>query len=603
MSKKPDQLKSENNEISAINWSGRSRIYFFLTLLFIISALYFLFFANYVFFYQENQSLFVYSPDYFHQFAVKPGGLLEYAGNFFTQFYFSPVYGSLILSGLFTLLAIVFLKIIRKINCDSPFLIPFMVLPSSLLILLQSDFNYLIHNNLGFILVALYFLFSIVTDNRNKRYLLIVAFPVFFYLTGAYAWIYLGMIVLYYSVTKEIVNTLLLLVIASLTLIFFKKVVSLQPLDSLLDYPLPPKEYFKNPVLLYLLFGFYIVFPSVIRGFSLIKIKKEYGNFFSVYPVLILFSLTIFIQSRLYNAADVNLFKLEKLFFSRDWDGVIKLQESVKLRNVVAQYYYNTALSEKDQLCNRLFFGRQDFGPNSIMVQWDSKVNLNKIFRGAYFFYAIGLVNEAHRWAFESMVTYGYRPENLKLLIKTNLINGHYSIAEKYIYVLKRTLHYRSLASGYEKMLYHPELVRSDPELGGKIRLQPREDFPVRLKDQQANVILLLQSNPGNKRAFEYMIAWFMLERNTAKVVEEIKKMKGMGYASLPRHIEEAALYFNSKSGKVADLGGLSFSPEGENRYTQFESAGLQITNVASSGNTKMVKTFGNTFWFYLEFK
>jgi hypothetical protein len=33
-------------------------------------------------------------------------------------------------------------------------------------------------------------------------------------------------------------------------------------------------------------------------------------------------------------------------------------------------------------------------------------------------------MNEAHRWAYEDMVTFGVRPENLKVLARTSLISG-----------------------------------------------------------------------------------------------------------------------------------------------------------------------------------
>ena len=182
----------------------------------------------------------------------------------------------------------------------------------------------------------------------------------------------------------------------------------------------------------------------------------------------------------------------------QDWDGVIKTQETCQLSNLIAEYYYNLALAEKGLLCERMFFGRQDFRTRSLIIPWDSQAGINNIFRGVYFFYAIGMINEAHRWAFESMVMQGYRPENIKLLIKTNLINGHYKIAEKYINVLKKTWHYRKWAEKYESMLNNPESIKSNPELGEKIRIRPVADFSIRIKNPQTNIPALLMSNPDN---------------------------------------------------------------------------------------------------------
>ena len=133
--------------------------------------------------------------------------------------------------------------------------------------------------------------------------------------------------------------------------------------------------------------------------------------------------------------------KLERLIFEEKWDEAIRFQEKKPARNLIGEYFYNIALSETDQLCDRLFYGPQDFLAGSLVLPWgDAHLN-----RGGYFYYAIGLMNEAHRWAYEEMVVYGYRPQNIRMLAKTSLINGDYTMARKYINILKRTIYYRKL--------------------------------------------------------------------------------------------------------------------------------------------------------------
>jgi len=172
-------------------------------------------------------------------------------------------------------------------------------------------------------------------------------------------------------------------------------------------------------------------------------------------------------------------------------------------------------------------------------------------------------------------------------------------MARKYINILKKTMNYRDLAKKYEKMAGNPELIEADPELGGKRKLLPVKDFIVKLKNQQENVLLLLQANPGNRQAFEYMMAWFMLERNVDNVCNEIQKMKGMGYTRLPRHIEEAAVWYSSYSGRLPDLGGLKISDETIKRFAEYRRAASQTD--PGKGNIKKIS--GNTFWYYLEFR
>ncbi len=153
-------------------------------------------------------------------------------------------------------------------------------------------------------------------------------------------------------------------------------------------------------------------------------------------------------------------------------------------------------LSEKGELCSRMFFGRQSHGSMSLTLKRDD----DQSYRAIYFYYAVGFTGEAHHLAYEQMVQHGYRPENIKMLIKTELINGNFKIAERYINVLKKTLHYKNWAEKYEKMLFKPELVNSDPELGEKIRLLPEKDFYI-VTDDFRNIEMLLQVNPDNRNS------------------------------------------------------------------------------------------------------
>jgi hypothetical protein len=147
----------------------------------------------------------------------------------------------------------------------------------------------------------------------------------------------------------------------------------------------------------------------------------------SVFPVTVLILLWFYDQE----ASTVK--KFDRMAYSRDWDGIIRLNEKLQSTGIVQQYYYNLALSEKGQLCSRMFFAPQSFGSMALTLSRDSEES----FRAMYFYYAVGLTCEAHHLAYELMVQHGYRPENIKMLIRTELINGNFRIAERYINVLK----------------------------------------------------------------------------------------------------------------------------------------------------------------------
>lgn len=571
-------------------------------MLFLISAVYLYFFRNSLFFYQENTSLFVLSGEYLQKFIVKPGGVLECTGNFLTQGYFSPLYGALLLALINILFYSLLLKTGRKLTVIISFVRILALIPPCLLLLLQTRYEHFMYHNLGFLLVALYFLLAISSDKRSVRLISISLFPLFYYLAGSFALIFIG-IYLCYSLIYEngifrFIMPAVLLLISFISFLVFRDFLFLQPVKNLTGYPVPFTSISMLPGLLVFLFGLLILFPLLVKSSDLIKKGKNYFYIVSAAVVLTVFLITVLSLIRLYNPDLVRIIQLEQMVVEQDWDGIIRQQENSPTVNIIGQYYYNLALSEKGILCDRMFYSRQDFGSKALSLPRNNE-NYN---RALYFYYTIGLINEARHIAYESMVAYGYRPENIKMLIKTELINGNYRVAEKYINDLKKTLNYRRWAEKYEKMLFNPVAVRANPELGGKIMLLPQTDFFIRPDDRE-NVNLLFLANPLNLKAFEYKIAWMLLEKDYKSAVNEIRIMKILGYKSIPRHLEEAVVGYTNITKLVPDLGGLTVRPEVETNFREYGSVYNLYSGKKELLEPEMRKVGGHTLWYYLQFK
>ena len=171
--------------------------WFILAMFFIMASCYFFFFGGYILFFQEQQSLFLYTASYLTDFFVKPGGLLDLSGRFLTQFYISKFAGSIILAVILTIPAIILAYINRRLIPGSPFSVFLLLVPSCLLLLMQTHYYHLMMYNLGFLLVLIYFLLWVATEKKTLKYLLLAFFPLFFYITGAYAVIFICLLILY----------------------------------------------------------------------------------------------------------------------------------------------------------------------------------------------------------------------------------------------------------------------------------------------------------------------------------------------------------------------------------------------------------------------
>jgi hypothetical protein len=564
---------------------------------------YFCFVANYVLFFQETQSLFIFSGEYLHQYLLKPGGLLEYAARFLTQFYIVKLPGAIILSVILILPGIILYIINKRIIPGISFSLLLLLIPSCLMLLMQANYYHLMEYNLGFVLILLYYLFYISSGEKKRPIIVLILFPLFYYVAGAYAMFFAGMFIshnLFLEKGKHgYIYISFLLTVAAVTFLIFWKIIFLQTIGQIIFFPLPVLESAAYKATFFILAGYIVFYPLLCRIAIKLKPGKLNKRSYSFISIIFVFATTIFFLFNIYNPQTARVVELERLVFAGKWDEAIRYQEKKPSRNLISEYFYNIALSETDQLCDRLFFGSQDFGAGSLVLPWgDAHLD-----RGGYFYYSIGLINEAHRWAYEEMVVYGSRPQNIQLLAKTSLIDGDYRMARKYIDILKRTIYYRKWAKKFEKMADNPALIRSDPELGAKLKLLPKSNFFIKFNEPQNNLPLMLEGQPDNRNAFEYYLAGLLMTKSVEILMNNISKMKELGYTAIPRHIEEAIIIYYNSTRVVPDMGGLKINPETQLRFDHYFTSYIEARKNPATMKEKMQVQFGNTFWYYFHFK
>jgi hypothetical protein len=578
-------------------------VYVSLGLFLLVAFGFFCFIGNYVLYFQETQSLFIFSGEYLHQHLLKPGGLLEYAARFLAQFYAGKISGSFILAVILILPGIILHIINKRLIPGISFSLLFLLIPSFLLLIMQANYYHMMEYNLGFLLILSYYLFLVSSGEKYHRILVLILFPLFYYLAGGYVMIFTVMYIVHNLFLEKgkqkYVYSLLILIIAAITFLIFWKILFLQPVEQFILFPLPLLE---NPAYIAtfsILAGYIVFYPLICRIARLLKESRMNTRIYPVLSAMIVSAVVIFLLFKIYNPQTARVIELERLVFSEKWDEAIRFHEKKPSLNLIGQYFYNIALSETDQLCDRLFFGRQDFAAGSLVLPW-SDAHLN---RGGYFYYAIGLMNEAHRWAYEEMVVYGYRPQNIKLLAKTSLINGDYIMAKKYLNILKKTIYYRKWAKEFEKLADKPDLIRTHPELGEKLKILPKNSFFIQFNEPQNNLPFILEGQPDNKKAIEYYLAGLLLTKKVEIAVNNIRNMKTSGYTRIPRHIEEAVMIYYNSQGVFPDLGGLTINPETLARFDSYFTTYIGARQNPALLKEKMQKKFGNTFWFYFHFK
>ncbi|MBK7131341.1 MAG: hypothetical protein IPH69_00520 [Bacteroidales bacterium] len=299
-----------------------------------------------------------------------------------------------------------------------------------------------------------------------------------------------------------------------------------------------------------------------------------------------------------YDKKTSNYFHVEKLFYQKKFNEIIAFNTKYTPTNQLTIFLNNIALCETNQLNDKLFSFPQDAEGGTLYLKWEMMGEVLR--RGGYFYYSVGMINEAHRWAFENMVMKGHTPEGLKMLIKTELINGNYKVASRYIGLLKKTIYYRSEALKYEKLLFNDSALNEDPELGEKRKIRLHTDFFAITDDPYINLGRILITDSLNRKAFDYMMAIQMIKKNYEGIATLLPRFSTLGYRQFPVNVEEAATALSVlNDGRLPDLGGIHISSNTTNRWNQYLTVFQQYGTNPKASEPALKRQFGTTFWYW----
>ncbi len=568
---------------------------------FLILFFFFYLMTDYIFFYQENISLFITNRNFFTDHLNAPGKLLIYIGNFISSFFYYHFIGSIIIS-LFIIVTVFIIDKIYLISRGSnSFILPF--LSGGILFYLHTNYQFLIYNTIGIFLQLLIFYLIIKFLKKGCKWLIVIFAPIWFFFTGSFAWLLFIMISIYLiknAIKNDIYVVIALWLISFLYIYFSKEYFFFQTLSKLLIFP------FSIQNIGYQTLAFSILLLLIITSLALnnffpafsksSKIKNLFQNYFTSIFIIVI-SLIICITK--YDKNLKHYFHTEKLFYNNKMDELIAYNIKHPSNNRLTSYLVNIALCERGKLNDMLFHFPQSVENSTLFLQWERIGEILK--RGGYFYYTIGIINEAHRWNFEYMVMQGYTPQGIKMLIKTELINGNYYMAAKYISLLKKTLFYNKEALEFEKLLFDDKAVNAHPELGEKKKIKIKEDFIIDIQNPLLNLEAMLNYDPPNKHAFEYKLAFLLLKKDFLAVINDIPNFTLFDYNELPVHVQEAlSVYQALPESELSPFGKLTINKKIRGNFQQFYRTFEQFNNDLNVAKKILQEKYGNTFWYYV---
>lgn len=472
--------------------------------------------------YQEQFQLFLFDSDYLCERMSQPGGLAKYLGEFLTQFYNGVAIGAAILAVLFMLVQRLTWHLMRA---DSHYALSF--IPAVLLWYAMGDESVLLAYVVALVLtmlvtwtVAKRFTAWDNTKNLRKLVLMLVLVPIMYWLVGP-------MVILLAAFLMPVIVVYALAVM----------LVSAHYLPYPLSSVMLGLGYYRIPETLpYIL----MVIPAVIwlvGNFA--RLFPKAGRWATTAQWLVLAGMSWLAMTLGFDAKKYELIAYDYLVRINDWNSIISKAEKQQPDLPMSVCALNLALGMTNQLGERAtdFF---QHGSEGLLPRFERNFNTAQMTGEVYFH--LGLINTAQRFAFEAMES---QPDNskstrvMKRLAETNLINGHYEVARKYLHLLQKTVFYRPWAIRTEAILGHEDQINAHPLYGRLRKALLPDDFLFSEREITKICGQLFLHNPQNTMAMQYLVIAPLLDGDAQNFMNYVGVVqKHAGYYN-PRCVRE----------------------------------------------------------------
>ena len=472
--------------------------------------------------FQEQYQLFLFDKTYVCEIIKLPGGIADLLGRFCTQFFLFAWVGALIIA---ILLSAVQLLTLRLVSWGRLYGLSFV--PSFLLWLFLLDEHALLGGVWAVLLTLLAsWAFDRLPSGWMRRILLIVAIPILYWVVGSVCLLFFLLQTPLFngnqlSATSGKANCNLR---TSAWYLGVFVLLALTPVILSNYLPVPVRSlyygihYYRYPTVLpSLLWAATLsvfVLTLIVRFFnSILKpqtstLKPQTSNLLSFVLVSIIMGGLVWKNS---NFKAEKVMQYDFMACHQQWNRILETINKEKPNNQIGVTVQNLALAMRGQLTEHLF----DYNQNGISgLLPDVQSDAISPMPTAEAFYQLGMIYVAQRTVFEAqeaILDFQKSARCYKRLAQTNLINGNYEVARKYLMALQKTLFYREWANETLSLLGNEDAINKHPEYGRLRQFAYDKDFYFSDHVTPDMLESLFFSNTDNRLAYEYLMAYYML--------------------------------------------------------------------------------------------
>lgn len=471
--------------------------------------------------YQEQFQMFLFDNAYFLERVAVPGGIATYIAEFLTQFYNGPAIGAAVIAVVYVWLQnMVWMLSKRNLregdNRWLAYILSFV--PTFMLWYQMGDESTLLAYPVSLV-ITLMTMLLMPRGKRGQAVYAAIVIPLTYWTVGP-----LALLLAAYSGIQMARNANTRLSAVALIAVPLMYAVALI-LISALFVPYPLSRLFAGiyyyrlvEILSYML----IIIALVVLLLATLRLQINISKAKIVAPLAAcaVVGLAAFMIPKAYDERKYDLVEYDWLVRQQRWNDIIAKSEQKQPDLPMSVCATNLALGMTGQLGDRCFDFFQN-GDEGLMPPFERNFSTTLLAGDMYFL--LGLVNTSQRYAFEAMESipnYNKSARTIKRLAETNLINGQYAVARKYLKMLQKTIFYKKWADRRMEMIDNPKLIDKHNVYGYLRKVRLTEDFL--FSDQEIDKICgqLLMHNKDNMMAMQYLLIYPLLNRNLPLFME-----------------------------------------------------------------------------------
>ncbi len=562
----------------------------------------------------QQHNIFLHTSLFFQQMIAVPGGMLSYLGAWFTQHFYYPWMGVIVLCG-WWLLLMWLTK--RAFNIPDRWT-ALTVIPVAILLLANMDLGYWVYfmKLPGFFYVAtigttittaLLWAFRSLPEKMWMQTAFIVAVALVGYpLMGVYA---LAAIVLMAVMAWRLPNTLIsrlsqsiaaLVSIIAVPMLYYRLVFVNTNIIDIYQVGIPAFAIVDSfPEYNYPYYALAVCFLLMAATYQ--AERKEQKSTWTAYILPLASYLIIAFGVYHFWYKDANFhheLRMQRCIDKADWEGVVKegtKQDEEPTRAIVMMH--NLALSRLGRQCDEMYnFRKGSKKSNSPLPVFMFNV------AGRSMLYQYGAMNECHRVCMEEGVEYGWNVEQLKDLARCAIFNKEAKAARKFLDILRQTTYYGDWADHMETLLNDQQLLAKDQETGPITRMMHYTDRLDAVEGyvEKALMTALSEQDADDIYFQEQAVLGAMWTRDPSLFwprFDHYVKLNGEDNMP-PRIFQEAAWLFANMEGQQG-LDEWVLQPGVKENFNAFMQQ-LQIFSRTQDPNIRqsLYQNFGNTYYF-----